>query len=196
MGCIGKGGIYGSGDAAYFAMLEAERNGEVAQLVEYYSLNRGKNVDVVYGEPDNDPLYGGTNPNSPRGTAQTHDLSWNFCPDVAQGDEPFLFHGIFEFTEFENRQPSVRPEGKMVEWDAMLSVSKNAWLCAISAHGSECLAGRTPKEGDVLYGFDLWWDVVRVGSAGNVLATPVTVGYRFELKKRSQFTPDRKIWSP
>jgi hypothetical protein len=32
-----------------------------------------------------------------------------------------------------------------------------------------------------------------VGKAGNILGTVTTVGYQFELKKRSQFTPDRKV---
>jgi len=193
MGCRGRGRIYGSGDAGYLAELEAERNREVAEIAEYYSLNRGKNVDAVYGEPDNDPVYGGTNPKSPRGTPQTHDLSWSFCPDIAQGDAPFLIDAIVEYTEFENRNPSVRPQGKVVEWDAIMVVSKNGWECATVTHDAACLTNRKPKEGDVVFVFEEWWDVVKVGGAGNVLATPITVGYRFELRKRSQFTPDRKV---
>jgi len=195
MGCQGKGRIYGDQDAAYFRTLEQERMGETAGDAEYYSLNRGKNVDALYGEPDNDPLYGGSNPLSPRGTSQTHDLSWNFCPDIAQGDPQFIVTAIFEFQEMENRQPMVREEGKYVEYDAIMYMSQGAWECAIEALADTlaCAQGRTPKEGDVIYGFNEWWDVVKAGRGGNVLSTPTTVGYRLDLKKRTMFTPDRKV---
>ena len=190
MGCVGKSGIYSDQDLEYFRLLDMERVEQSGVVCEYYSLNRSENVDALYGEPDNDPLYGGS---SDRGTAQTHDLSWNFCPDIAEGDSALEIPCVFEYVEVENRNPMVRPEGKVVEHDAVMVISAGHWGCKISESSVNCLSGREPKEGDVVYGFGQWWDVIKVGDAGPVLGTSSTVGYHFELKKRSQFTPDRKV---
>lgn len=196
MGCIGTSGVYGSQDAAYFRQIEAEKYNLSGLVAEYYSLNRGVNVDPLYNEPDNDPLYGGDNPTrSPIGTPQTSSLSWNFSPDILGGDSPLLIPCGVEYVEFENRQPSVRPEGKIVEYDAIMRFASLSWECEIEKLDVAELVGRTPKEGDVVYVFEEWWDVVKAGRAGNVLGTSVTVGYSLELKKRTQFTPDRKIAS-
>jgi len=188
MACIGKGGL--KGDSDYMLTLEQEYLNQTAPPVRYFSLNRGKHVDALYGEPDNDFLYGGE---SPVGTPQTHDLSWNFCPDIANGDSDFYVRAILEYVEFDNRNVSVRPEGKQVEWDAMMSMSVNEWECSIEKSGMACMTGRKPKEGDVLYAMEEWWDVVKVGKSGYVLASPLAVGYKFELRKRSQFVPERKV---
>lgn len=192
MGCRGRGRIWADQDAAYLQSLESERIAETSVDVEYYSLNRGTNVDPVYGEPTNDPVWGGSSP-SQRGEPQQHKLSWSFCPNVADGDPSLVIVGSVEYTESDDRNPIVRPEGKSVEYDAILVISAVHWECALEEHTSECIKGRTPKEGDVLYTMLEWWDIKKVGKSGNILGTATTVGYRFELKKRSEFSPDRKI---
>lgn len=190
MGCLGNGRAVGAQDADYFKQLEMERIKLYGTECEYYSLNRGANVDPLYGEPDNDPLYGGS---SPLGTPQTHDLSWDFCPDVAGGEEPLIVPCAFEYTEYDNRNYMVRPEGGVVEYDAIMTISVLQWECLLSETEIACLTGRVPKKGDVVFCFEEWWDVVKPGRSGNVLGTPVYTGYKFDLKKRSQFTPDRKV---
>lgn len=191
MGCrASRGQIWGSQDSSYLMRLEAERIELAGTTAEYYSLNRGTNVDALYGEPDNDPLYGGS---SDMGTDQTHDLSWNFCPDIAAGDDALIIPCSVEYVEFDNRNPMVRPEGKVVEYDAIMSIAALHWTCYIDEGDLVCIQGRTPKEGDVCYVFNEWWDVVKEGKTGNIRGTAVTVGFRLELKKRTQFTPDRKL---
>ena len=192
MGCKGKSRVWADQDAAYFKAMETERIESSGTDVEYYSLNRGTNVDPVYGEPTNDPVWGGSVP-SQQGQPQQHKLSWNFCPDVKGGDAPLVMTCTVEYSEAENRQPMVRPEGKLVEYDAIMVIPDGAWICALDAALMACIKDRIPKEGDVVYTMLEWWDVIKAGKSGNILGTPTTVGYRFELKKRSQFTPDRKI---
>ena len=182
--------IYGNccpTEIAYFKQLEAERIALVGPDCEYYSLNRGRNVDPLYGEPDNDPLYGGA---SPRGTPQKDEKSWNFSPNVIGGELPLTFQCAIEYQEAEKRQPSVRSEGVHVEYDADCYIAALTWERALEGR---TFVGRTPKEGDVIYVFNLWWDIVNAGSSGNVLDTTSIVGYKLQLKRRTKFVPERKI---
>lgn len=174
-------------EAAYFRALEAERIAQTGPTCEYYSLNRGRNVDPLYGEPDNDPLYGGSDS---RGADQNHPTSWNFSPNVSGGEVPLTFQCSIEYQESERRQPSVREEGKVVEYDADCCIAINHWEAALQGR---TFAGRKPKEGDVIYVFNLWWDVVNAGSSGNMLGSPMAVGFKLMLKRRSKFVPERKV---
>lgn len=192
MGCRGRGRIWADQDASYLRAVDSERIGQTGTDIEYYSLNRGVNVDPVYGEPTNDPVWGGS-VSTQRGRPQQHKLSWDFCPDISNGELPLQLVGSIEYTEFDDKTPMVRPEGQIIEYDAILSISIDEWECALENHLSACIKGRVPKVGDVVFGFMEWWDVKKPGRSGSILGTASTVGYRFELKKRSQFTPDRKL---
>jgi len=174
-------------ELAYLRSLEAERIALSGPTCEYYSLNRGRNVDPLYGEPNNDPLYGG---HDPRGSDQHHPTSWNFSPQVTKGEAPMMFPCAVEYQEAEGRQPSVREEGKVVEYDATCCIALDHWEGALKGR---TFAGRIPKEGDVIYVFNLWWDVVNAGSAGNILGSAQFVGFKLMLKRRSKFVPERKV---
>ena len=188
--CDNRTGIFGAQDIEYLRKLDAERLALSGTVAEYYSLNRGTSVDPLSGEPVNDPLYGGT---AYPGATRALDKTWSFSPDVTAGEAPLTLSCGVEYVEFDNRTPSVRPDGKVVEYDAVMSLSSLTWECQIELSGVTALVGRVPKEGDVVYVFEEWWDVIKAGKSGNVRGTSVAVGYRLDLKKRSQFTPDRKV---
>jgi hypothetical protein len=167
--------------------LEQERNRLTGPTALYFSLIRGQNVDALYGEPDNDPLYGG---GSPRGTDQIDDESWHFYPNPDDGEPDLEMVVIMEYQEMDNRTPMVREEGFHAEFDAIMHLAYYEWVDGIK---DTLIDGRLPKEGDVIYVFNLWWDVVRVGSGGNIADSTEITGYKFELRKRTKFTPDRKV---
>ena len=179
--------VYYDEEAEYLRSLERERIELVGPTVEYYSLNRGMNVDALYGEPTNDPLYGGS---SPIGTPSRDEESWNFYPDVTGGDPALTMSCAMEYEQMTNREFVVREEGLTAEYDAIMVISRDAWECALEELP---IVGRVPKVGDVVYVYNEWWDVIKVGSGGNILDSPNYTGYRFELKKRTKFTPDRKV---
>ena len=179
--------VYYDEEAEYLRSLEAERIELVGPTVEYYSLNRGVNVDALYGEPTNDPLYGGS---SPRGSPSNDKESWNFYPSISGGDPTLSMPCAFEYEEMTNRDFVVREEGKTAEYDAIMVIARDAWECAIE---DLSISARVPKVGDVVYVYNEWWDVIKPGSGGNILDSPNYTGYRLELKKRTKFTPDRKV---
>ena len=112
-----------------------------------------------------DPLY-----NEPRG--------WEF--------EEFCLQVVIEYEEKDNRSPSIREEGLEVEYDAQVSIAKLEW-------DENAPIGRRPKEGDVIFVQKEYFDVVKDGSAGNVVNTADFVGYRLELRKRIRFDAKRKV---
>ena len=177
--------IYDDCELDYFRSLEAERIEQSGPTCVYYSLNRGSHVDALYGEPTNDPLYGGA---SARGSSSVPAEAWNYYPPA--GTDDVSFSVAFEYQEQDNRNPAVRPEGFEAEYDAQMSIARDAWECAIEGLPID---GRTPKEGDVAFVFGEWWDVVRANKGGNLLDTASHVGYRLELRKRTRYTPDRKV---
>jgi hypothetical protein len=179
--------VYFDQDITYLRRLEEERIELVGPICEYYSLRRGKNVDPLYGEPTNDPLYGGS---SPIGTPSRHDESWSFYPDVDESEPLLTMPCAITYEEMDNRIPSVREEGLIAEYDALFYVSRNAWERAIT---DTLIDGRFPKEGDVVYVQNEWWDITKVGTGGYALDSPNYVGFKAELRKRTKFTPDRKI---
>jgi hypothetical protein len=179
--------VYYDEDAAYLRCLEDERIELVGPEIEYYSLNRGTHVDALYGEPTNDPLYGGA---SARGTDSKSEEAWNFYP--GDGVDSVTMPAAVEYEQMTNREPVVRENGTTWEYDMILVISRDAWECALE---DLVIDGRLPKEGDVLYVPDYgeWMDVTKVGTGGNVSDSGTYVGFRFELKKRTRFTPDRKV---
>lgn len=179
--------IYYDEDSVYLRSLEEERNELVSPLCEYYSLNLGINVDPLNNEPVNDPLFGGS---SPRGSDSRSNKSWNFYPDLSKGQSKITFPCAIEYMESENRTPSIRPEGFIYEYDAIVGIARNHWETALS---STPISSRKPKEGDVIYLFNEWWDIVKAGKGGYVLDSTEYVGFKLELKKKTQFTPDRKV---
>jgi len=164
-------------DSGYMQSLEDERNILVGPTAQYYSLNRGGNVDPLYNEPtnvdDDDVLYQTAPP------ANGGESVWRWFP-------PVDITCVVEFQEFENRDPSTQDEGKTVEWDATMRIAVNEWARKVTN-------GQIPKEGDVVFVFDQWFDVIKQGGMGNINDTTLIVGYSFSLKKRGKFTPDRKI---
>ncbi len=167
--------IYADQDAAYLRSLEAERIELVAPTAQYYSLNLSVHVDPLYNEPTNDPLYGG---GDPLGTPAKNSTSWDF-------EGPHEFPASIQYEEMDKKEVSVRSEGMETNRDAEMLVSRNHW--------EEKFPDRLPKEGDVVFIFDIWWDVVKEGKGGNIADTRHYVSFKLELKKRDKFTPDRKI---
>jgi hypothetical protein len=152
--------LYG-GDASelnLYRSFEEERINLFGQQIDYYVLSRGGNVDPVYNEP------------AP---------SWSFTQ--------YSLVGAVTFQQMDNRDPSVRDEGFVVEWDGEAYFSYNEWDKVIGA--------KPPKEGDVLYAMSQYFDVVNAASGGNFVDTVKVVGYKILLRKRAKFDPPRKFVS-
>ena len=148
--------VYGDRDRRQFERYERERIGSTGPEATYFSLDRHANVDPLYNEP----------------------VLWQF--------EEFCLQVSVEYEEKDNREPSVRDEGIVVEYDAQVSVAKLEWE-------ERAPSGRQPKEGDVIFVQKEYFDVVKANRGGNVIDRQSTVGYRLDLRKRIKFDGKRKV---
>lgn len=154
--------IYGPSakELRLYRSFERERINLFGQQVDYYVLSRGSNVDPVYNEPTPE---------------------WNFAT--------YSLIAAVTYQQMDNRQPSVRDEGFVVEFDAEAYIAYNDWVAAVGAGAA------APKEGDVMFAMAEYFDVVQFGSGGNFVDTVNAVGYKLLLKKRTKFAPQRKFVS-
>jgi len=180
---------YRSQDDEILRRWEEERIGLSAPVGEFYVLNRGANVDPLYNEPTNDPLYQDDRTEGMPGDEWPHNTTLNYA-DSWEYEGPFMMDMAVEYQQSENRNPSVREEGKEAEWDAIIAISRNEWEKVMEAAGQ---VGRIPREDDVIFVQNEWWDITKKGTSGNTLDTAQTVGFRLEVRKRTKFTPERKI---
>ncbi len=151
-------------ELAYYRSLEAERFGLTGQSCTYWSLTRSINVDPLYEEP------------------------FDFI--LGQGDWAYTQYTVvmaIEFQEEENEDVSVRDEGFDIDSTAVAYLSYNEWV----ANGGSA-DSRSPKVGDVVLCMNKYFDVIKTGSSGNLIDRSSAVGFKFELKRRSKFDPDRK----
>lgn len=99
--------------------------------------------------------------------------------------EEFCMTVAIEFEERDDRDPSVREEGFEVLFDARFQVSRLEW-------DENAPVGSVPREGDVIFAHDTYFDVVRTGSGGKVVDLPNFVGFKFDGRRRSKFVPERR----
>ncbi len=90
--------LYGERDKAYFQRLDDENIKRAGSEINYFSLNRGRNVDPLYDEP----------------------MGWSYI-------EFCLVAGHIEFQEVDGRDVSVRDEGEEVIIEAKINISKIEW---------------------------------------------------------------------
>jgi hypothetical protein len=150
--------LYGgdAGELTLYRGFEEERINLFGQTCTYYILSRGQNVDPLYNEPD---------PN------------WSF--------ENYTLTAAVTYQEMDNRDPAVRDEGFIVEYDAEVFIAYNEWASAVGKG--------LPKEGDVLQIMNEYFDVVNAGKGGNFVDTVDQVGFKLQVKKREKFEPNRKF---
>jgi len=141
-----------------YRFYEEERINLFGQQIDYYVLSRGANVDPLYSEP------------AP---------SWSFTQ--------YSLVGAVTYQQMDNRDPSVRDEGLVIEFDAEAYFAYNEWEKRIGA--------KIPKEGDVLFCMGQYFDVVNAASGGNFVDTVNVVGYKMLLRRREKFDPNRKFVS-
>ena len=89
-----------------------------------------------------------------------------------------------EWEERDNREFEAEEEGSHAEVDAIARVARNAW---------EKVSTTRPKEGDVIYFHERYWDVIKANEGSRMLDTSNFVGYQMELRKRSRFDPERRV---
>jgi len=156
--------IWGDEDARYFRKCERQYYAQTNPQITYYSLKRGRNVDPLYNEPDGGDGDG-----------------WEFVLSICK-----TVDAIVKFVETDNQSPIVGDEGYQEESEGQLFIARDEWE---DKFGTDVL----PKEGDVIIAHGRYWDIVKEGKGGNVNDTEVTVGFAFDIKHRTKFTPRRKI---
>lgn len=149
-------------DRAILRKWEDERFQLTGPVVQYYSLTRGANVDPLYAEPD----------------------KWVF-------DTPVALKVTITYQQMDNRQPAVLEEGETIDYDGECFVALDEWERRFSPTDPVV---RHPKEGDVIYVTerDQYFDVVNAGKGGNVVDTGSYVGFKFFLRTKEKFEPERK----
>lgn len=155
--------LYGDQDKEQLSKYCKERRSITGYPAKFFSLNRGKNTDPLYNEPI--PDRSGTTGFKYR--------------------EMFQLVGTMVYQEKDNRSPSVREEGFIVEYDAEFHFARLEW--------EDKAGGYRPKEGDVIEAMNEVFDIVNAGKGGNVLDSVSHTEFKLVLRKRSKFDPRRKI---
>lgn len=155
---------------------EDERIKLSGQVIQYWVLNRGANVDPLYNEPTqatNDPLYGETYvPEKP-------------CGNWAYSQVQLI--AAIEYQQYDNENPQVDENGLSKESDATMFLSYLQWDSVVG------VSNGVPKEGDVVLAMNTYFDIKKAGSEGNLVDTANVVGYKLELVRRDKFAPEKKL---
>lgn len=159
--------LYGERDKKYFQRLERENIARSGSRATYYSLNRGQNVDPLYGEP----------------------RLWHF--------EKFEVDAVqVEYQEQDGRDVETRDEGVGEQIDARMRIAKLEWDAkapydVVTAKGGN--RQRLPKAGDVIEVQREFWDVMKGNSSGNAIDRPDFTGFELTCMKRTKFTAVRRV---
>lgn len=156
----------------FFDGIAAEHVRITGTPLDYYALNREKSK--------NDPLY-------------------NEAEDRVY-DGPFRISGFIEYPE---NAPEVRDEGVRFVWNSLCWLPRRALEeanCPIPNEGDVVVAWQTPFMKDWSTGFQTnvpgaqyAFDCVNVNDDGHLFDNASFVGYRIELRRRTEFTPERRI---
>tara|TARA_Y100000310_G_C20683507_1_gene817526 strand:+ start:174 stop:662 length:489 start_codon:yes stop_codon:yes gene_type:complete len=144
---------------------EDERITLSGQGGEYYTVNRARNVDPLYNEP-----------------TINRQNEWGFEP---------LFNAIFaiEFETAENITPEVQERGYSEEGDSKITVSYLEW----QRKCPDLVKYPHPKEGDIVYLMDRYWDIVKAKDKGRLLHSNTPSGYVIEGRLRTKHLPQRRL---
>ena len=167
--------IYGEQDKILLRQYEAERNALVGPTALYYSIVRGAHVDPLYNEPTADPLYA----YDAVGTLAKHTDAFHY-------DGPYSIVCAVVFERSTGRDEEVDEDGPEARFDGELEIARDEWEEKVTN-------GALPKEADVLWVNDEWWDVAMSNTGGHVTDSGHYVGWKLMLKKRGRFEPNRKV---
>lgn len=167
--------IWGEQDRVILRRWEAERNELIGPTALYYSVVRGAHVDPLYQEPVADPLYGGP----PTGTGARHTDAFEYA-----GPYSVIVAVLFERSS--GRTVQADETGVEAMYDGEVYVARDEWEGKVTT-------GALPKEADVLFVNNEWWDVVAANTGGHVTDSGHFVGWKLQVKKRDRFEPNRKV---